>query len=112
MLAYVRFLATDVDKGPIFGVPLAESLKYASVVISVTDEAGDTYVYGVVPIVVAKCGLFLKEEGMSRIRRRIVVAPAFPSLLSYAEVVLYNKVVNGCLDGRVRFEARGRVRST
>ncbi|KAI5307097.1 hypothetical protein KEM56_004571 [Ascosphaera pollenicola] len=52
----------DCDKGPIFGVPLAESVRYASVVISVTDDAGETYVYGVVPIVVAKCGLFLKEE--------------------------------------------------
>ncbi|KAL8747578.1 MAG: hypothetical protein Q9190_000562 [Brigantiaea leucoxantha] len=46
----------------IFGVPLQESIKYANVAISLTNERGESYIYGYVPIVVAKCGVFLKEK--------------------------------------------------
>ncbi|KAF6240473.1 hypothetical protein HO173_001141 [Letharia columbiana] len=46
----------------IFGVPLEVSIKYANVAISLTNEQGESYVYGYVPIVVAKCGVFLKEK--------------------------------------------------
>ena len=52
----------DVQKG-IFGVPLEESIKYAYVAISVTNKDGESYIYGYIPIVVAKCGVFLKEKG-------------------------------------------------
>ena len=47
----------------IFGVPLHESIIYANVAISLTDDAGESFIYGYVPIVVAKCGVFLKEKG-------------------------------------------------
>lgn len=47
----------------IFGVPLATSIKYANVAISLTNEKGESYTYGYVPIVIAKCGVFLKEKG-------------------------------------------------
>lgn len=47
----------------IFGVPLQTSIKYANVAISLTNEKGQSYIYGYVPIVVAKCGVFLKEKG-------------------------------------------------
>lgn len=47
----------------IFGVPLNVSIKYANVAISLTNEQGESYVYGYVPIVIAKCGVFLKEKG-------------------------------------------------
>ena len=47
----------------IFGVPLVTSIKYANVAISLTDENGQSFIYGYVPIVVAKCGVFLKEKG-------------------------------------------------
>lgn len=47
----------------IFGVPLAESIRYANVAISLTNEQGESFIYGYVPIVVAKCGVFLKEKG-------------------------------------------------
>ena len=47
----------------IFSVPLEVSIKYANVAISLTNEQGESYVYGYVPIVVAKCGVFLKEKG-------------------------------------------------
>ncbi|KKY25130.1 putative rho gtpase activator [Phaeomoniella chlamydospora] len=46
----------------IFGVPLADSIKYANVAISLTNEQGESFIYGYVPIVVAKCGVYLKEK--------------------------------------------------
>lgn len=47
----------------IFGVPLNVSIKYANVAISLAGEDGSSFIYGYVPIVVAKCGVFLKENG-------------------------------------------------
>lgn len=47
----------------IFGVPLRQSIVYANVAISLVDDHGKSYIYGYVPIVVAKCGVFLKEKG-------------------------------------------------
>lgn len=47
----------------IFGVPLRQSIVYANVAISLVDSKGKSYIYGYVPIVVAKCGVFLKEKG-------------------------------------------------
>ncbi|KAL2752648.1 hypothetical protein ACRALDRAFT_1072529 [Sodiomyces alcalophilus JCM 7366] len=49
----------------IFGVPLRQSITYANVAISLVDENGRSYIYGYVPIVVAKCGVFLKEKATS-----------------------------------------------
>ncbi|KAI9815213.1 MAG: hypothetical protein M1826_002073 [Phylliscum demangeonii] len=52
-------------RGPgsaIFGVPLHESIRYANVAISLTDGDGKSFIYGYVPIVVAKCGVYLKEK--------------------------------------------------
>ncbi|KOC15707.1 Rho GTPase activator (Sac7) [Aspergillus flavus] len=46
----------------IFGVPLNISIKYANVAISLTNDNGESFIYGYVPIVVAKCGVFLKEK--------------------------------------------------
>ncbi|KAI9813449.1 MAG: hypothetical protein M1827_004124 [Pycnora praestabilis] len=46
----------------IFGVPLQISIKYANVAISLSDENGKSFIYGYVPIVVAKCGVYLKEK--------------------------------------------------
>ncbi|KAL8662741.1 MAG: hypothetical protein Q9202_004433 [Teloschistes flavicans] len=56
---------TAAPPSGIFGVPLHESIKYANVAISLTNEHGESYIYGYVPIVVAKCGVFLKEKGRS-----------------------------------------------
>ncbi|KZV64514.1 Rho GTPase activation protein [Peniophora sp. CONT] len=54
----------DKDDGPhpVFGKPLKDSLKYASVQISTAGKGGELYVWGYIPVVVAKCGLFLKEN--------------------------------------------------
>ncbi|KAL5336565.1 hypothetical protein BJX70DRAFT_276556 [Aspergillus crustosus] len=46
----------------IFGIPLKVSIKYANVAISLTNDNGESFIYGYVPIVVAKCGVFLKEK--------------------------------------------------
>ena len=48
----------------IFGVPLRQSITYANVAISLVDPEGKSYIYGYVPIVVAKCGVYLKEKGL------------------------------------------------
>ncbi|CAE6441874.1 unnamed protein product [Rhizoctonia solani] len=48
----------------VFGIPLRESLRYASVQISTANPQGELYVWGYIPVVVAKCGLFLKENGI------------------------------------------------
>lgn len=54
----------ETSRAPgIFGVPLRQSITYANVAISLIDENGQSYIYGYVPIVVAKCGVFLKEKG-------------------------------------------------
>ena len=47
----------------IFGIPLKDSIRYANVAISLFNEDGQSYIYGYVPIVVAKCGVYLKEKG-------------------------------------------------
>ncbi|MCJ1266885.1 hypothetical protein MMC22_006770 [Lobaria immixta] len=46
----------------IFGVSLQDSIKYANVAISLMNERNESFIYGYVPIVVAKCGVFLKEK--------------------------------------------------
>lgn len=46
-------------------MPLNVSIKYANVAISLTNDQGESFIYGYVPIVVAKCGMFLKEQGES-----------------------------------------------
>lgn len=55
-------LAVEAPTG-IFGVPLRQSITYANVAISLVDAEGKSYIYGYVPIVVAKCGVYLKEKG-------------------------------------------------
>jgi len=60
--AYHVLTLITVNYG-IFGVPLHDSIRYANVAISLYDDAGQSYIYGYVPIVVAKCGVYLKEKG-------------------------------------------------
>ena len=47
----------------IFGISLNTSIQYAYVNISITNESGDSEVYGRIPVIVAKCGIYLKEKG-------------------------------------------------
>ena len=48
------FKARDTADHPVFGKPLNESLRYASVQISTANASGDLYVWGYIPVVVAK----------------------------------------------------------
>ncbi|KAL1933597.1 hypothetical protein VTP01DRAFT_7687 [Rhizomucor pusillus] len=48
----------------VFGAPLSESLKYAHSSISYLDAKTGKPCYGVIPTVIAKCGSYLKEEGL------------------------------------------------
>jgi hypothetical protein len=56
-------VSTAPDHAGIFGTALATSVQRANVAISLTDEHGASFVYGYVPVVVAKCGVYLKENG-------------------------------------------------
>ncbi len=62
--AGTKLIVIDSRPQGIFGVPLRQSITYANVAISLIDEDGKSYIYGYVPIVVAKCGVFLKEKGL------------------------------------------------
>ena len=91
----------------VFGKPLKESLKFASVQISTANGNGELYVWGYIPVVVAKScvpftltsviitahaiklrnprGLYLKEQGASCFSRPCTPNfPSFPLLLSVA----------------------------
>lgn len=46
----------------IFGARLVQSLELASVAISMIGQDKKAYIYGFIPVVVAKCGLYLKEN--------------------------------------------------
>ena len=48
----------------VLGVPLHVSIKYANVAISLTNEKGETFVYGHIPIYVGKICVFLKKKGV------------------------------------------------
>jgi len=56
----------------VFGVALQQSISYANVAISLFDDQGQSYIYGYVPIVVAKCGVYLKEKGKSPVSRQVI----------------------------------------
>jgi len=43
---------------------LNTSIQYAYVNISITNSSGNSEVYGKIPIIVAKCGVYLKERGI------------------------------------------------
>lgn len=59
-----QFVQLVEQPAGIFGVPLRQSITYANVAISLVDAEGKSYIYGYVPIVVAKCGVYLKEKGV------------------------------------------------
>lgn len=84
----------------VFGVPLRQSLKYASVAISIAGQDGQQYVWGYVPVVVAKVGLYLKEnatevEGVFRIagsqKRMKELQETFDSPPRYGKSVDWSK---------------------
>ncbi|KAI9301892.1 Rho GTPase activation protein, partial [Cunninghamella echinulata] len=53
----------SVENG-VFGIPLITSVKYAGSTISYIDGHTGVQCFGVIPTIIAKCGSFLKEEGL------------------------------------------------
>ena len=49
----------------VLGVPLQDLIRYNNVAISLRNEEGESYIYGYIPLFVAKPGWFLKENGQS-----------------------------------------------
>lgn len=47
----------------VFGVALPQSIRYARANISYFDNESGERLTGYIPIIVAKCGSYLKEEG-------------------------------------------------
>ena len=47
------------------GAPLQVLIRYSNVAISMTNENGESYIHGYIPIYVAKPGVFLKDNGQS-----------------------------------------------
>ncbi|KAH9048695.1 Rho GTPase activation protein [Lactarius hengduanensis] len=65
--------------GAVFGRPLKESLKYANVQISTADANGKLYVWGYIPVVVAKwCGTFRVNGSNKRMRELQAIFEAPP----------------------------------
>ncbi|KAI8141037.1 Rho GTPase activation protein [Fennellomyces sp. T-0311] len=60
----LRVLTLYKEKG-VFGIPLSESIKYAHSSISYIDDRSGRQCFGVIPTVIAKCGSFLKDEGLA-----------------------------------------------
>ena len=55
----------ESPEATILGVSLYESIKYANIAISLTNANGESFIYGYIPIYIAKIGVFLKEKGQS-----------------------------------------------
>ena len=56
--------STEQQPTVVFGAPLRTALQYTTVPISLAKENGEQYVWGYVPALVAKTGLFLKQNGV------------------------------------------------
>lgn len=57
------YMSADIEVIGIFGASLEDTLKHAGVLVGIFDENDEAYVFGSVPLVVAQCGVFLKEKG-------------------------------------------------
>ena len=51
-----------VEAKLVFGAPLEQSIKVANNAIMLTDENGESYIYGYVPFVIAKSIVYLKDR--------------------------------------------------
>ncbi|KAJ7607395.1 kinase-like domain-containing protein [Roridomyces roridus] len=56
------YRCSESPSSKVFGVDLKESLKYASKRLWTTGENGELREWGFVPVVIAKCGILLKER--------------------------------------------------
>lgn len=49
-----------------FGISLVDSIQYARSSISYIDDLSGIQCFGCIPTIIAKCGSFLKEEGLQQ----------------------------------------------
>ncbi|CAO3600889.1 unnamed protein product [Absidia cylindrospora] len=56
-------LSTAADKS-VFGLPLLQSIQYAYSTITYHDNVTNTPCMAIIPTIIAKCGSYLKEEGL------------------------------------------------
>jgi hypothetical protein len=92
----------------VFGKPLRESLKYASVQISTANANGELYVWGYIPVVVAKCGLYLKEnatevEGTFRVNGSSKRMRELQAEFEKPPRVLISLIVHSILTGHLQY---------
>ena len=57
----------------VLGVPLEDLIEYCHVEISITNEKGEPYVEGYIPVIVANIGLFLRQNGQSMMNQGVYV---------------------------------------
>ncbi|OAD75300.1 hypothetical protein PHYBLDRAFT_38351 [Phycomyces blakesleeanus NRRL 1555(-)] len=60
-----RNIKTPIGERSIFGTALSESIKYAHSSISYIDNHLGVQCFGIIPTIIAKCGSYLKEEGLT-----------------------------------------------
>ncbi|KAI8076434.1 Rho GTPase activation protein [Gilbertella persicaria] len=61
-----RKVDPNMPKGGVFGIPLSMSIKYAKTTVGYIDDDNIRHTKaGAIPIVVAKCGSFLKKNGLA-----------------------------------------------
>ena len=69
-----RLDSTDESRPGVFGVSLDTSIRYANIAISQFNDEGQSYVYGYIPIVIAKTGVYLKANGKYELQNRRLLA--------------------------------------
>ena len=66
-------MISTAQESNVFGVPLKESLRYASVQISTANKDGEMYVWGYIPVVVAKWSVLVEPLFNSLLIRNAIV---------------------------------------
>lgn len=91
----------------VFGVPLETSITYANTAITLTTDTGQSKIYGYVPVVVAKCTVYLKMHGTSLAYMFERTGPpkhikqlreAFDQFPGYGKAIEWNEDGYGCYD--------------
>ncbi|KAJ0126118.1 Uncharacterized protein HZ326_30778 [Fusarium oxysporum f. sp. albedinis] len=71
----------------VFRLALPTSIRYANVAISRIDEDGVARIYGYIPIIVAKTGVYLKEKGQSTAVEDIFATTGNPVRMSELQTI-------------------------
>ena len=77
----------------VLGVPLQDLVRFNNVAISQRNEEGESYIYGYIPLFVAKPGWFLKENGQSASNHKVRRSP-LPSCIQRRMSKTYSSSVD------------------